>query len=352
MQTTGEPTDFSIIEDESNGAFAIDNNGQVTVIDSSKINYEDSIFVTLKIEIAKDDADSKTASMRISILDSVEVANFTIDAIADVVVSSNVGYTGVTPVLSGDTPIGVLRYILSGDDKDHFAVDPSNGIISMVLNPDYYSPVDFNRDNVYEFTITITDADGNTDSVNQKVQVTLSSVKIGSQSWTEHNVRTIPTSYNTLNVDYWDYYTGDSGSGTSEDEQGFYYSYDAANNVCPDNWRLPSDDDWKTLESNLGMGIAAQDTQNWRGTDQGAQLKENGASGFNAKMPGFANSSGNVFGGRGDIAYFWTSTGSDANAEDNADKNNAYRRNLIPSESRIYRDILLKTFGLSVRCVQ
>jgi uncharacterized protein (TIGR02145 family) len=350
IQTTGEPTSFSIIEDESGGVFAIDNDGLITVVDSSKINYENNIYFALKVEITKTDADSKIAEIGINVLDVIEIANFTIDAIADVLIPSEEYFTGVTPSLNGDTPIGVLNYTLTGTDAADFSINSSSGVVTKIY-PNFYTPTDSNNDNIYKINIVLTDSDGNTYSESQKIEVILPSVIIGTQTWTAHNIRTIPTKNNTLDTDYWNEYTGTSGSGGELDDDGYFYTYDAAMNACPTRWRLPSDDDWKTLEGFLGMSVAQQDIQNWRGTDEGKQLKINGASGFNAKMTGLTGSD-NVFSGRGDVAYFWTSTESDAGAENNADANNAYRRNTIPSESRIYRDILLKTFGLSVRCVQ
>jgi uncharacterized protein (TIGR02145 family) len=350
IQTTGEPTSFSIIEDGSGGVFAIDNNGLITVVDSSKINYENNIYFALKVEITKIDADSKIADIGINVLDLIEIANFNIDTIADVIIPAEANFTGVVPNLSGDTPIGVLNYTLEGADATAFIIDPLSGVVSKIA-PDFYNPTDANNNNVYEITITLTDSDGNTYSENQKIEITLSSVNIGTQTWSNHNIRAIPTTSNTLNIDYWDAYAGNAGPGNDLDNDGYFYTYDAAMNVCPSGWHLPSDDDWKTLEGFLGMSIAEQDTQNWRGSDEGTQLKINGTSGFNARMTGLTGSD-NTFSGRGDVAYFWTSTESDAGSENNADANNAYRRNIIPSEPRIYRDILLKSFGLSVRCVQ
>ncbi|MBI5218662.1 MAG: immunoglobulin domain-containing protein, partial [Bacteroidia bacterium] len=51
--------------------------------------------------------------------------------------------------------------------------------------------------------------------------------------------------------------------------------------VCPNGWHLPNDNEWKTLELFLGMSQSQADSTDARGTDQGAQLKAGGASGFN-----------------------------------------------------------------------
>ena len=44
--------------------------------------------------------------------------------------------------------------------------------------------------------------------------------------------------------------------------------------VCPSGWHLPSDAEWKQLEIHLEMTSTQANLENWRGTDQGDQLKE------------------------------------------------------------------------------
>ena len=66
---------------------------------------------------------------------------------------------------------------------------------------------------------------------------------------------------------------------------GALYTYAAATNgdnsgnnvqgVCPTGWHLPSDEEWKTLEMELGMSQANANNTGWRGTNEGAKLAGN-----------------------------------------------------------------------------
>lgn len=92
-------------------------------------------------------------------------------------------------------------------------------------------------------------------------------ILIGAQTWSASNVALVPATNNILGTDYWNAYSGTGGSAADDD--GYYYTWNAAINVCPSGWRLPSDTDFKTLEGALGMSAANQDSVSWRGTDEG-----------------------------------------------------------------------------------
>ncbi|SHN93795.1 hypothetical protein BHECKSOX_1085, partial [Bathymodiolus heckerae thiotrophic gill symbiont] len=127
--------------------------------------------------------------------------------------------------------------------------------------------------------------------------------------------------------------------GSAADEDGYYYTWDAAMNVCPSGWSLPSDSDWKVLEGQLGMSTTQQNLTGWRGTDQGTQLKV-GVNGV--KLAGFRSTNGNFY-SRGVNADLWSSTGSSSSA---------YRRSLKTDEARVSRSGSGKALGLSVRCLK
>jgi hypothetical protein len=91
------------------------------------------------------------------------LAVFTINAIADASVNENSVYTGVVPTTSGDTPIGSLTYTLGGTDSALFTIDSVTGVVSMIAR-DFESPADSGGNNVYDLTITATDANGNNDT--------------------------------------------------------------------------------------------------------------------------------------------------------------------------------------------
>jgi len=98
-----------------------------------------------------------------------------------------------------------------------------------------------------------------------------------------------------------------------------YYSHGIPS-ICPVSWHIPSDDEWKVLEMHLGMSASYAHNYDWRGTDQGGQLKEAGTSHWDSPNSGATNSSGFTAlpggvrftnGSFGDLTHranFWTST--------------------------------------------
>ncbi|TRX50198.1 T9SS type B sorting domain-containing protein, partial [Fulvivirga sp. M361] len=125
----------------------------------------------IEITATDDDNNSDMETWTVTVIDQIEVANFTIDAIANANVNENSVYTSVTPNLSGDTPIGNVTYTISGGaDAADFTINGTTGVVSMVVR-DFESPVDANTDNVYEIEITATDDDNNSDTETWTVTV-------------------------------------------------------------------------------------------------------------------------------------------------------------------------------------
>lgn len=52
-----------------------------------------------------------------------------------------------------------------------------------------------------------------------------------------------------------------------------YVTTEGAQGICPDGWHLPTDDEWKTLEMELGMSQSEADGYGFRGTDEGERMK-------------------------------------------------------------------------------
>ena len=116
----------------------------------------------LSITVTDADGNTDSEAWAVTVQDVVEAATFTIDAIADANVNENVIYTGVTPVITG-APIGAVTYTLGGTDAGLFSINASTGVVSMITR-DFESPADAGANNVYDLSITVTDADGNSDS--------------------------------------------------------------------------------------------------------------------------------------------------------------------------------------------
>lgn len=195
------------------------------------------------------------------------------------------------------------------------------------------------------------------------------SVNIGTQTWLDKNLNT--TKYNngqnivttipaTLDITYeiapkyqWAY-NGDASSVASFGRLYTWYAVTDSRGLCPAGWHVPSDDEWKTLEMNLGMTQAQADGTGWRGTNQGTQLKStttwgangNGtnSSGFNAVGCGNRDLTSDPFHGVSYWANYWATTFTDATS--------AWTRTVIYNSGGILRNTWNKNNGLSVRCIK
>ncbi len=133
---------------------------------------------------------------------------------------------------------------------------------------------------------------------------------------------------------------------------GVNYNWYAAITACPEGWVLPSDEDWKKLETNLGMSLEEIHQEGWRNSGNlGDKLKHDAfwdglnSSGFNA-LPAsyvFYIESLERLSTIGNQKPWWSST----DIEDEA-----IGRALSQNESGIVRRYYKKTFGLRIRCLK
>ena len=178
-------------------------------------------------------------------------------------------------------------------------------------------------------------------------------VVIGAQTWakTNLNVGTMVTGVTaqTNNSTLEKYCYNDTESNCTTygalyqwDEAMQYVTTEKAKGVCPANSHIPSDAEWKTLEMQLGMTQAQADATGWRGTDQGTQLKSGGGSGINVLLAGHRNNGG-PFGGMSSSTDLWSSSESSSSA---------WSRYLSDGYATVDRDIDVKVYGFSVRCLR
>ncbi|MBN1543083.1 fibrobacter succinogenes major paralogous domain-containing protein, partial [candidate division KSB1 bacterium] len=98
-----------------------------------------------------------------------------------------------------------------------------------------------------------------------------------------------------------------------------WYAVDDVRNVAPEGWRVASHEDWKALESCIGLDSTDLERMGWRGSTQGNDLRDSGTDywqapnagatdryGFNARGAGYRM--GNFFYRLKTEARFWTST--------------------------------------------
>lgn len=199
---------------------------------------------------------------------------------------------------------------------------------------------------------TVTDVDGNV----------YHTVKIGTQTWMVENLKTTkfndgspipPITDNTL----WKNALGPGYCSYNNDNlykitYGALYNWHAVGTgiLAPKGWHVPTDEDWTTLENTLGGALKA-----------GAKLKEMGinhwvspnssatnSSGFTALPGGYRGTYLNsvAYLHVGDEAMWWTST------LDGVNSTSAVFRDLYANSDEVFKDVLLKHYGLSVRCIK
>jgi len=137
-------------------------------------------------------------------------------------------------------------------------------------------------------------------------------------------------------------------------EYGVLYNWRAAVSACPEGWRLPTDEEWKSLEEHLGMDRSDLEVDNWRNSGMiGRKLKDslgwessgNGdnSSWFSALPGGYIGYNGGSF-GEGSTGGFWT--------YEKCSDHLAWIRTLSADENGIYRSCAYTRYGYSVRCVR
>lgn len=174
-------------------------------------------------------------------------------------------------------------------------------------------------------------------------------VKIGNQCWLKENLKTI----NNPGGKAINRHCYNDNSDNCNTDGGLYDWSTAMNNsteegslgICPSEWHIPSDNDWKILEISLGMSQSHADDYGFnRGANQGAELKVGGSSGYNGILSGMMDRKG-IFGNRTVYAYFWTST------KDNMPGGILDRR-LYSGGDTIWRYASRDTDSLSIRCLK
>jgi uncharacterized protein (TIGR02145 family) len=261
----------------------------------------------------------------------------------------------------------------STNDPTSWSWDFGDGETSSEANPFHT----YSSEGTYTVELTVTneygsDTETKTDYITVEIQCpssftdsrdgqTYNVVQIGDQCWMAENLN--------YNVDSsWGY----DNNSSNCDTYGRLYEWDAVmqgesssnsnpsgvQGVCPDGWHVPSDEEWKELEMQLGMSQSEADNTGYRGTNEGSKLAGNaslwvsgsltsdsefGTSGFTA-LPGGDRDGGGGFDYIGSYGGWWSSTENSS-----AD---AWYRTMIFSRPGVNRGGYAKEYGFSVRCVK
>jgi uncharacterized protein (TIGR02145 family) len=181
---------------------------------------------------------------------------------------------------------------------------------------------------------------------------------IGGQCWMMENLRT--THYRdgsaiplVADNQDWISLTGGARCWYSNDSSmyaatyGALYSHHAVaqGNLCPDGWRVPTDNDWLILEDYLGGNPMAGAKLKGSGTVYWAWPNAGGsnASGFTALPGGYRNPDDGSFHGKGTSGFWWNASVHQPHT--------AWSRNLGHLETELFREASKLLSGFSVRCI-
>jgi len=196
--------------------------------------------------------------------------------------------------------------------------------------------------------ITISDAEGN-------IYHTLN---IGTQTWMAENLKT--TRYNNgtpiplvrdsaswINLTTPGYCWYNNDSVAYKNVYGALYNWHTVNtgDLCPQGWRVPSDEDWVILinllgYTNAGGKLKEAGTSHWDYPNEGAD----NSTGFKA-LPGGTRNSAGQFVSIGYVSYFWSSNANGARDAYSLDINYLQSQALRVSGGN-------KKEGYSVRCLK
>jgi uncharacterized protein (TIGR02145 family) len=114
---------------------------------------------------------------------------------------------------------------------------------------------------------------------------------------------------------------------------GRLYDWETALIICPEGFRLPTDEDWTRLTTEVGgLNVA------------GYKLMMGGESGFNALLGGNYNGFSDIFSYQFRQGYYWTSTPFSETA--------AWMRHFESEKTNINRSTVAKHYYFSVRCIK
>nr|NQU90260.1 fibrobacter succinogenes major paralogous domain-containing protein [Bacteroidota bacterium] len=195
-------------------------------------------------------------------------------------------------------------------------------------------------------------------------------VQIGDQCWMAENLNIgerIDASTQMTNNETLEKYCYENATENCDNYGGLYQwnemmqytTVQGSEGICPNGWKLPTDNEWKILEgtvdSQYPVGDPEWDNWSWRGSDVGGHLKEIGTNHWSAPNVGATNSSGftavaggyaagDSFSYLGQFGMYWTST--------QLTDDNSIMRGIYYALTSNMRNDYGKALAIGVRCIQ
>ena len=180
-------------------------------------------------------------------------------------------------------------------------------------------------------------------------------VRFGGLDWTVEN-----SHFQTTEGTYAIYETtglvGDEENANNERtfaKYGYLYTYEGALEAAPDGWRIPTDEDWKKLETVLGMSVDECAALEWRSSNVVGTLMHQGDEGTGLDMlyGGYYTATTSSFTSAYRLMYsygfYWTST-KDTDKGDGF----AYYRKIFYKNGGVFRYSCSTANMMSVRFVR
>ena len=195
--------------------------------------------------------------------------------------------------------------------------------------------------------LTVDDNDGNSYDV----------IRIGTQVWMAENLKTtilnddtpIPlvtggSAWSSLTSNGYCWY---NNTISNKDTYGALYNWYTVSSgvLCPEDWHVPTDNDWLTLESFLGGSSPAggilkeTGTSHWTSPNTGATDEYD----FTA-LPGGIRTATGTFQLLNTHGYWWTST-------ENTSPPGIWYRHIQYDNDKVFRNLEDENAGMSVRCI-
>ena len=153
------------ISGDDHATFSIDAvTGELSLAATAVINYETKASYSLTVTVTDLAGSSDTAPVAISVNDLNETPSITNSTLTAIGYDENDSAVVTDWDATDPDPADTISWALTGDDALDFSISDS-GQLSFGSTPDFEKPLDLNRDNVYEITITAADRTSGTEKL-------------------------------------------------------------------------------------------------------------------------------------------------------------------------------------------